>query len=50
MRRRSNITSNSSAPNPKRRRFTSKEYQSLSRKAEIFGKRASVLRRRNNGR
>ena len=51
MRRKSNISSNlAAATNSRRRRFTKKEYQSLSRKAEVFGKKAMILRTSTSGR
>ena len=51
MRRKSNISNNLVvATNSRRRRFTKKEYQSLSRKAEVFGKKARILRTNSSGR
>ena len=51
MRRKSNISNNhATATNSRRRRFTKKEYQSLSRKAEVFGKKAMILRTSTSGR
>ena len=37
-------------PAQKRRKFTKKEYESLVKKSEIFGKRATILRTKNGGR
>ena len=51
MRRKSNISNNlAAATNSRRRRFTKKEYQNLSRKAEVFGKKAMILRTSSSGR
>ena len=51
MRRKSNISNNLVvATNSRRRRFTKEEYQSLSRKAEVFGKKARILRTSSSGR